>query len=150
MACTVGRPTRATVVVVGPEGQARVSARTTAATTAAAADAHDVAGAVGAALATLLGPQAVEDRGLEAEGELVLVEAVGVGRAEDHRQHHEVLALVATRRAAFGVGAERHAFVDRQLADDLHGDEALEVLAGVGRHRSHPISSSARRRVRSP
>ena len=65
VAWTVGDPTRATVVVTGPEGQARLSVRTTATTTAAAADAHDVARAMGAALASLLGPKAVEDGGLQ-------------------------------------------------------------------------------------
>src|ERR1700722_3524433 len=38
VACPLGSPTRATVVVMGPEGQARVSTRTIATTTAAAAD----------------------------------------------------------------------------------------------------------------
>ena len=110
---------------------------------------HHVAGPVRTPLAALLGTEAIEDGGLQFEGELVVVEAVRVRGTEDLRQRHELVALVATRAATFGVGAERHPFAHRELAHDLHGDESPEVLA-VGDHCSHPISSSASRRVRNP
>ncbi len=107
--------------------------------------AQDVADGAQAALSTGVGPEAVEDGGLELEGNVVAPDVVGVGGGQDPGQTGQLVAVVPTGRAAVEMGAQGQTVLLVELPHDLEGQQAVPVVAPVGRHWSHPISSSVRR-----
>jgi hypothetical protein len=78
--------------------------------------------------------QPTADGGLELERHLVAAEMPGIGGRKDPGQAGQVAALVPARLTAVEMRTERQTVLVGQLADDLHGQQTVPVIAPVAGH----------------
>ena len=81
-----------------------------------------------------VGGQAAEDGGLELERHVVPAQVAGVGGRQDPGQRGQVGAFVPAFLTTVEMGAQGQAIPVVQLTDDLHGEQAVPVVATVAGH----------------